>query len=51
MDKYILKRLDTIDGKIDDLIKFKWQIIGGSMMFSGVLAMGVQILFKVLEKT
>ncbi len=28
------KRLDKIDAKLDKLLAFKWQIIGGSLAFS-----------------
>lgn len=41
------KRLDKIEDKIDTLIKFKWQIIGGALiagfMSSIVVSFGVQI--------
>ena len=32
------KRLDTIDEKMDELLSFKWKIIGGSVVISTLLS-------------
>jgi len=39
------KRLDSIESKIDRLLAFKWQIIGGSLVASTVVALTVQVYF------
>lgn len=38
------KRLDRIEVKLDTLLAFKWQIIGGSMFLSAILAVTIQLL-------
>lgn len=45
-EKYIEgidKRLESVEGKIDKLLEFKWQIIGGSVLMSSILAVAIQI--------
>lgn len=32
--QYIIDRIEKMDGKIDKLLEFKWQIIGGSVCVS-----------------
>ena len=41
------KRLDTIDEKMDELLSFKWKIIGGSVVISTLFAFLVSVLMKV----
>lgn len=39
------KRLESIEGKLDKLLAFKWQIIGGSLVASTLVALAVQVYF------
>jgi len=41
------KRLDTIDEKMDELLSFKWKIIGGSVVISTLFTFLVSVLMKV----
>jgi len=43
------KRFDEIDQKIDVLLRFKWQIIGGSVILSTVITVVIQII-SILNK-
>lgn len=45
------KRLGTIEGKVDTMIEFKWQIIGGSVVLSLILGIAVQILVAKIGAT
>lgn len=36
-------RLDKIESKVDTMIEFKWQIIGGSVVLSLIIGIVVQI--------
>ncbi len=42
---YLDKRLDRIEDKVDHLIKFKWQIIGGSAAVSFIVSVVLFALF------
>ena len=37
------KRLDSIEMKLDEILQFKWQIIGGSFAMSTFIALAIQI--------
>jgi hypothetical protein len=42
-------RLDTMDTKIDEIIKYKWQIVGGSLVVSaliGIVGFFITLAFK-----
>ena len=39
-------RLEKMDQKLDDLLGFKWQIIGGATFLSIVASVALQILFN-----
>lgn len=42
-----IKRLDSIENKIEDLSGFKWKIIGGSAVISFIVtALGILVRFK-----
>jgi len=41
--EYIIQRIEKIDGKVDKLLEFKWQIIGGSAVVSVVVTFAIQI--------
>ena len=36
-------KVDILNAKIDDMLKFKWQIIGGSVVISAVLGIAIQL--------
>lgn len=40
------QRLDRIEDKIDILLEFKWQIIGGSVIASAFVAFAMQLLLS-----
>lgn len=40
---YLVERVENIDKKVDQLLQFKWQIIGGSVVISAVLAIIIQV--------
>jgi hypothetical protein len=40
---YLIERVEKIDDKVDRLLQFKWQIIGGSVVMSAILAVIIQI--------
>lgn len=42
--EYIIQRVEHIDKKVDSLLKFKWQIMGGAIAGSAILT----ILFQVI---
>lgn len=37
------ERFDRVETKIDLLLAFKWQIIAGATLMSGVLAIAIQL--------
>lgn len=40
----IMDRFGKLDNKVDDLLKFKWQIMGGTAVVSTIVGIGIQIL-------
>jgi RsiW-degrading membrane proteinase PrsW (M82 family) len=46
---YLIERVEKIDDKVDRLLQFKWQIIGGSVVMSAILAVIIQIAAIVLK--
>lgn len=46
----ISSRLDKIDEKVTDILLFKWQIIGGSIVLSVIVTMGFQVISLVWSK-
>lgn len=40
--------IERLESKIDFLAAWRWQIIGGSVILSGLLSIGVTILVKIL---
>ena len=40
------KRLERIEDKLDTLLEFKWQIIGGSLVVSGLVAVAIQYIMQ-----
>lgn len=44
--KYLIQRIESIDVKVDELLKFKWQVVGGSVLLSAFLTILLQIYFK-----
>lgn len=45
--KHSDSRFDKIDMKLDELIAFRWQIIGGSVVMSSLFTLVMNILFIV----
>lgn len=43
---YLHQRLDRIENKVDNLLEFKWQIVGGSVLLSLFLTVLMQVYFK-----
>lgn len=43
---YLDKRLDRLEDKVDELLRFKWQIIGGSAVVAAIISVLVQVLTK-----
>lgn len=43
---YLKERVEKIDEKVDQLLAFKWQVIGASMVVSVVVTLGIQLLMK-----
>lgn len=39
----IEKKIDRLDEKVDSLLHFKWQIIGGGLAISAAITLAVQI--------
>jgi len=46
----ILARMDKLENKIDVLIAFKWQIVGGSILASLILTVAFQLLNAWIKK-
>ncbi len=44
---YFDKRLDKLETKVDTLLKFKWQIIGGSV----VITLAIQLTIVIIQLT
>lgn len=44
------KKFDKIDEKMDKLLSFKWQIVGGSVAFSLIATGIIQLAALVLNK-
>lgn len=38
-------RFEKLEGKVDRLLEFKWQLVGGSLTVSAVLTVAIQIVF------
>jgi hypothetical protein len=39
------QRFEKLEHKVDKLLEFKWQIVGGSVGLSAVLTLAIQIIF------
>lgn len=35
------RRFDTLDGKVDALLKFKWELMGGTALFSAIVGIAI----------
>lgn len=46
---YLVERIEKIDEKVDELLKFKWQIIGGSVLLSMFLTIAFQVAVSLLK--
>lgn len=50
LTEYILHRIETIDQKVDKLLAFKWQIIGGSVLLSVLMNLGFNVIQTFINK-
>ena len=41
--EYLIARVEHIDQKVDKLLQFKWQIVGGSVVLSLVVTVLIQL--------
>ncbi len=41
--QYVIHRVETIDQKVDKLLAFKWQIIGGSVLLSVLITIAFNV--------
>ena len=32
--EYLVKRVDSIDKKVEEVLKFKWQVMGGALVLN-----------------
>lgn len=48
--EYMIKRIEDIDSKVDELLKFKWQVIGGSVLFSLIFTGTFQVAIALISK-
>ncbi len=46
----IKSELNSLNDKMDQLLQFKWKIIGGSIVVSGIVGMLFQVIVLILEK-
>lgn len=46
----VTERIESIDSKVDELLKFKWQIIGGSMVLSALFSFIISFTMSVINK-
>ena len=44
------KKFDRLETKIDMLLQFKWQIIGGSVAFSAFITLAIQGISMMINK-
>ncbi len=47
---YLIQRIEDIDNKVDKLLQFKWQIIGGSVSLSFLITLLVQAILFFIAK-
>lgn len=40
----IESKIESVDEKVDSLLKFKWQIVGGGITLSAIITFGFQLL-------
>jgi hypothetical protein len=50
LDTKVDKRMDTIESKVDELLQFKWKIVGGTILASLVLTTLFQIGMALLQR-
>lgn len=43
LTEYLIQRVEKIDEKVDKLLQFKWQIIGGSVLMSVLITLALQV--------
>ncbi len=43
--EYLVARVEKIDDKVDELLRFKWQVLGGGLVLTSVQTFIIQLLF------
>jgi len=43
-------KVDKIDDKLNEMLAFKWQIIGGSVIMSAIIGVAIQIFLAIYGK-
>ena len=43
-------KVDKLDEKMDELIKFKWQVVSGTIVVSCILGVAFQILIAIIGR-
>ncbi len=46
----IMEKFKSLETKVDDVIKFKWQIMGGTAVVSAIVGIMIQILIAKFGK-
>lgn len=44
--KSVKEDVKSINEKVDEMLKFKWQIVGGSVAISAIIGITIQLLIK-----
>jgi hypothetical protein len=47
--EYLVERVEKIDGKVDEILKFKWQMLGGGLLLTSTLTVVMQFVFLYLR--
>lgn len=48
--QYLIQRVEKMDEKVDSLLKFKWQIMGGAVVVSIFVTAAIQIASLLMHK-
>lgn len=46
----LMARFDKLENKVDDLVKWRWQVYSMTVVISALLGIGVQIILSYLTK-
>lgn len=48
--KYLKEEIRSIDGKVDQLLEFKWKVVGGTILASLVLTIIFQTMLALIQR-